>query len=52
MMRFICRNGLRHHAAMNTSHCAGTLAEAMTNSASWNPMISWLRHMVAFRTAA
>ena len=52
LMRFICRNGLRHHAAMNTSHCAGTLAEAMTNSGSWNRMISWLHNVEALRSTA
>jgi L-fucose isomerase-like protein len=29
LMRFICRNGFEHHAAMNASHCAGVLAGAM-----------------------
>jgi len=36
LMRFICRNGFEHHAAMNASHCAGMLAEAMTTYLGWD----------------
>ena len=35
LMRFICRNGFEHHAAMNASHCAGILAEAMETYLGW-----------------
>lgn len=36
LMRFICRNGFEHHAAMNASHCAGILAEAMETYLGWD----------------
>ena len=36
LMRFICRNGFEHHAAMNASHCAGILAEAMETYLRWD----------------
>jgi len=36
LMRFICRNGFEHHAAMNASHCAGVLAEAMETYLGWD----------------
>jgi len=36
LMRFICRNGFEHHAAMNASHCGGILAEAMTTYLGWD----------------
>jgi hypothetical protein len=29
LMRFVCRHGFEHHAAMNASHGGGILAEAM-----------------------
>lgn len=35
LMRFICRHGFEHHAAMNASHCAGILAEAMEVYLGW-----------------
>ena len=35
LMRFVCRNGFEHHAAMNASHCAGILAEAMDTYLGW-----------------
>jgi len=35
LMRFICRKGFEHHAAMNASHCAGILAEAMDTYLGW-----------------
>jgi len=36
LMRFICRNGFEHHAAMNASHSAGILAEAMDTYLGWD----------------
>jgi L-fucose isomerase-like protein len=36
LMRFICRNGFEHHAAMNASHSAGVLAEAMETYLGWD----------------
>ena len=36
LMRFVCRNGFEHHAAMNASHCAGILAEAMDTYLGWD----------------
>lgn len=35
LMRYICRNGFEHHAAMNGSHCAGLLAEALETYLGW-----------------
>jgi L-fucose isomerase-like protein len=35
LMQFVCRNGFEHHAAMNASHCAGILAEAMQTYLGW-----------------
>jgi L-fucose isomerase-like protein len=35
LMRFICRNGFEHHAAMNASHSAEVLAEAMDTYLGW-----------------
>ena len=34
-MRYICKNGFEHHAAMNGSHCAGVLAEALETYMGW-----------------
>jgi hypothetical protein len=34
-MRFICRRGFEHHAAMNASRSAAVLAEAMENYLGW-----------------
>jgi L-fucose isomerase-like protein len=36
LMRFICRNGFEHHAAMNASASAAVLAEAMVTYLGWD----------------
>jgi len=36
LMRFICRNGFEHHAAMNASRSAAILAEAMDTYLAWD----------------
>jgi len=36
LMRFICRNGFEHHAAMNGAHCAAPVAEALKNYLRWD----------------
>jgi L-fucose isomerase-like protein len=36
LMRFICRNGFEHHAAMNASMSAAVLAEAMDTYLGWD----------------
>jgi len=36
LMRRICRNGFEHHAAMNGSHCAPAVAEALGNYLGWD----------------
>lgn len=36
LMRFICRNGFEHHAAMNGSHCSAPVAEALRNYLGWH----------------
>ncbi len=36
LMRYICKNGFEHHAAMNASECAGVLAEALETYLGWN----------------
>ena len=35
LMRYICRNGFEHHAAMTSAHCAGALTEALENYLGW-----------------
>jgi len=35
LMRYICRNGFEHHAAMNASQCASVLAEAFETYFGW-----------------
>ena len=35
LMRYICKNGFEHHAAMSASHCAGVMAEAMETYLGW-----------------
>lgn len=35
LMKTICRNGFEHHAAMNGSHCAAPVAEALGNYLGW-----------------
>jgi L-fucose isomerase-like protein len=36
LMRYICRNGFEHHAAMNASSCATVLAGAMRDYLKWD----------------
>ncbi len=36
LMRVICRNGFEHHAAMNSTHCAGAVTEALGNYFGWD----------------
>lgn len=36
LLRYICRNGFEHHAAMSASNCAGVLAEAMETYLGWD----------------
>jgi len=35
LMRYICRNGFEHHAAMNASQCAEVLQEALETYLGW-----------------
>jgi len=35
LMRYICKNGFEHHAAMNASHCARILKEALETYLRW-----------------
>jgi L-fucose isomerase-like protein len=35
MMRYICKNGFEHHAAMNGSNTAAVLAEAFETYFGW-----------------
>jgi L-fucose isomerase-like protein len=35
LMRFICKNGFEHHAAMNASRTAGVLNEAFGTYLGW-----------------
>ena len=35
LMRYICRNGFEHHAAMNGAHCATAVTEALSNYMGW-----------------
>jgi len=35
LMRYICRNGFEHHAAMNGSQCGTVLADAMETYLGW-----------------
>ena len=35
LMRYICKNGFEHHAAMNGSACADVLAEALETYLGW-----------------
>lgn len=35
LMRYICRHGFEHHAAMNPSECASVLAEALEAYLGW-----------------
>lgn len=36
LMRFICRHGFEHHAAMNGSHCSAPVTEALRNYLGWD----------------
>jgi len=36
LMRYICKNGFEHHAAMNGSQCGAVLAEAMETYLGWD----------------
>ena len=36
LMRYICANGFEHHAAMNGSHCAAAVTEALGNYLGWD----------------
>jgi L-fucose isomerase-like protein len=36
LMRYICKNGFEHHAAMSASHCGEVLVEAMENYLGWD----------------
>ncbi len=36
LMQVICRNGFEHHAAMNGSHCAAPVAEALGTYMGWD----------------
>ncbi|QHN05371.1 fucose isomerase [Granulicella sp. WH15] len=35
LMRYICRNGFEHHAAMTGAHCAGAVTEGLGNYLGW-----------------
>ncbi|HKO19976.1 MAG TPA: hypothetical protein VJU82_13920 [Acidobacteriaceae bacterium] len=35
-MHYICLNGFEHHAAMNGSHCAAPVAEALGRYLGWD----------------
>ncbi len=35
LMRYICRNGFEHHAAMTGAHCAGAVTESLGNYLGW-----------------
>jgi L-fucose isomerase-like protein len=36
LMQYICKQGFEHHAAMNGSHCASSVAEALGNYLGWD----------------
>lgn len=36
LMQVICKNGFEHHAAINRSHCAAPVAEALENYLGWD----------------
>jgi L-fucose isomerase-like protein len=35
LMRYVCRQGFEHHAAMTAAHCADVVAEALGNYLGW-----------------
>ena len=37
-MHVICQNGFEHHAAMNRSHCAAAVAEALAAISAGKPI--------------
>jgi hypothetical protein len=45
LMRF-CRHGFEHHAAMNASHSAAVLVEAMENYLSWEVYVHGAGSMI------
>jgi hypothetical protein len=38
-MKYICRNGFEHHAAMNASHTAKILGEAFITPFGWETYV-------------
>ena len=36
LMRYVCLNGFEHHAAMNGTHCAAAVAEALGTYLGWD----------------
>ena len=36
LMRYICKNGFEHHAAMSASHCAQVFQEALETYLRWD----------------
>ena len=36
LLQYICKEGFEHHAAMSPSHCAASVAEAMSTYLGWN----------------
>jgi hypothetical protein len=38
-MKYICRNGFEHHAAMNASHTAKILGEAFITYFGWETYV-------------
>ncbi len=36
LLRYICRNGFEHHAAMNAAHCGPAVTEALRNYLGWD----------------
>jgi L-fucose isomerase-like protein len=36
LLRFVCKGGWEHHAAMNPSHCAAALQEAFETYLGWD----------------
>jgi L-fucose isomerase-like protein len=36
LLKYICKNGFEHHAAMNASHSAGILTEAFETYFGWD----------------
>ena len=35
LLRFICENGYEHHVAINLTHCAGAVKEALSKYVGW-----------------